>query len=254
MKILVPVKRVVDPAIRLRFRDDDGGLDESGLRYCMNPFDEIALEEALRLREAGRADDVVIVSCGTDAVLECLRHGLALGAGRAIHIATETRLEPLGIARLLKELALRERPELILMGKQAIDDDAAQTGPMLAAMLGWPQGCFASGVMLEGGRVELLRELDDGQERLTLSLPALVTTDLRLNAPRFATLANTMKARRKEIERIEASSLGVDFAPRLRVRQQVLPATRAPVVMLESVDALAARLRPFAGSGQEGAE
>lgn len=253
MKILVPVKRVVDPGIRVRVREEGSGIDDAGLRHTMNPFDEIALEEALRLTEAGVADDIVIVSCGGELVRECLSHGLALGAGRALHVWTEERLEPLGVARLLKVLALKEKPDLILMGKQAIDDDAAQTGPMLAAMLGWPQACFASALRLDVGRIEVQREVDDGQETLELGLPALVTTDLRLNAPRFATLANTMKARRKEIERIDATSLGVDFRPRLRTLHYAAPPGRAPVVMLDSVEALAERMRPFLATDGEGA-
>lgn len=245
MKILVPLKRVVDHEIRVRVKTDGSGLDESGLRHAVNPFDEIALEEALRLREAGACIEVVIVSCGEPAVQESLRQGLALGADRAILIETESPLQPLGIAKLLKALALREQPELILMGKQAIDDDAAQTGPMLAGMLGWPQGCFASAVTLHAGHVEVRREIDGGQETLSLGLPALITTDLRLNLPRFATLANTMKARRKSIEMLLAEDLGVDYQSRLQILSVEEPAQRAPGERLGSVQALAERLRPF---------
>ncbi|MEN3112099.1 electron transfer flavoprotein subunit beta/FixA family protein [Uliginosibacterium paludis] len=245
MKILVPVKRVVDHEIRVRVKPDGSGLDESGLRYAMNPFDEIALEEALRLREAGICSEIVIASCGDAAVQDTLRHGLALGADRAIRIDTPVTLQPLGVAKLLKALALQEAPQLILMGKQATDSDAAQTGPMLAAMLGWPQGCFASALSVKADRVEVRREIDGGLETLSLSLPALVTTDLRLNLPRFVTLANTMKARRKTIELMPAESFGVDFMPRLRVLRSEAPPERLPGEMLDSVSALAGRLKPF---------
>lgn len=254
MKILVPVKRVVDHEIRVRVKVDGSGLDESGLRYTMNPFDEIALEEALRLREAGLCSEIVIVSCGSGQAQECLRHGLALGADRAVLLETDVPLQPLGVARLLKALALKEQPELILMGKQAIDNDAAQTGPMLAAMLGWPQGCFASALTLHTGHVEVQREIDGGLETLSLGLPALVTADLRLNLPRFATLANTMKARRKSIETIVATSLGVDFQPRLRTLRIEEPPQRAPGERLGTVAELAARLRPFLVRVEEGAQ
>lgn len=245
MKILVPVKRVVDHEVRVRILPDGSGLDVSGLRHSMNPFDEIALEEALRQREAGACDEVVIATCGTDDALETLRQGLALGADRAILIGHEGELQPLATARLLKALALREQPGLVLTGKQAIDDDSAQTGPMLAAMLGWPQACFASRVQLTGTAVEVEREVDGGHETLNLSLPALVTCDLRLNTPRFATLANTMKARRKEVERIAAQSFGLDLAPRLRTLRFEAPAARAPGRIVSTVEELAGHLRPF---------
>lgn len=250
MKILVPVKRVVDHEIRVRVKADGSGLETDGLRYAMNPFDEIALEEALRLREAGLASEVLIVSCGPAAVQDTLRHGLALGADRALQIETDVALEPLGVARLLKALALQEAPQLILAGKQATDDDAAQTGPMLAAMLGWPQGCFASALSLKGESVEVQREIDGGMETLALSLPALVTTDLRLNLPRFATLANTMKARRKTIELIPASAFGVDFSPRLQRLRMEAPPGRMAGEMLGSVSELAARLKPYLLTGE----
>lgn len=247
MKILVPVKRVVDHQLRVRVRDDERGVETAGLKMAMNPFDEIALEEAIRLHEAGIASEVVAVSCGGDACQETLRTALAMGAGRAVLIATDAPLQPLAVARLLKVLVQREAPRLVLMGKQAIDDDANQTAQMLAAMLGWPQATFASRVQPTTEGVTVTREVDGGLETLALSLPAVVSTDLRLNVPRFVSLAGTMKARRMPIERLEAATLGVNLAPRLTTLHVAEPAPRAAGLRLASVTELAARLRAAKG-------
>lgn len=243
MKILVPIKRVLDASSRVRIRADGQGVDLAGLKMSMNPFDEIALEEALRLREAGQASELVLVSCGTAACQETLRTGLAMGADRAILVETEAVLQPLGVAKLLKWIALRETPDLVLMGKQAIDDDANQTGQMLAAMLGWPQACFASQLGVTETALEVRREVDAGTEVLGMSLPAVVTADLRLNVPRYATLPNIMKARKKEIEILAADSLGVDCRPRLQVLKVEAPQRARRGMRADSVEHLAQLLR-----------
>lgn len=243
MKILVPVKRVVDYQLRVRIREDGRGVDADGLKMSMNPFDEIALEEAIRLREAGIARELVVVSCGLSACQETLRTALAMGADRAVLIETDAQLQPLGVAKLLKWLALREAPQLVIMGKQAIDDDASQTPQMLAAMLGWPQATFASKLLLGAETATVTREIDGGLETLELSLPAVVSTDLRLNEPRYASLPNVMKARRALIEVLPAAELGVDLKPRLTTLQVAAPAPRAAGLRVSSVEALARCVR-----------
>jgi electron transfer flavoprotein beta subunit len=247
MKVLVPVKRVVDYNVKVRVKADGSGVELGNVRMSMNPFDEIALEEAVRLRESGVVTDVVVVSCGLAAVQETLRTAMATGADRAIHIETDAELQPLGVAKLLKAIAVREKPALILLGKQAIDDDANQTGQMLAAMMGWPQATFASKLVPGEGHLIVTREIDGGLETLELSLPAVVTTDLRLNEPRFATLPNIMKARKKPIESVPAADLGVDFAPRLRVLGVSEPPQRKAGVLVGDVAQLVAKLREETG-------
>lgn len=245
MKIIVPIKRVVDHQLRVKVRPDGEGLDLEGLKFSINPFDEIALEEALRLREAGRACEVLVVGCGPAVVQENLRTALALGADRAILLETSIALQPLGAAKLLKALALREAPELILMGKQAIDDDACQTGQMLAAMLGWPQGCFVSKLQAGAHSVQVTREVDGGMEVLELGLPAVLTVDLRLNEPRYVSLANVMKARKQAIEVLPAESLSADLQPRLKTLHYAPPQPRAAGRKLGSVAELLEILLPY---------
>lgn len=226
MKVLVAVKRVVDFNIKIRVRPDGSGVDTLGVKMSMNPFDEIALEEAVRLKEKGVATEVVAVSCGPTACQETLRNGLAIGADRAILIETDAELQPLAVARLLKALVDRELPQAVFLGKQAIDDDANQTGQMLSALLDWPQATFASAVAIEGPLLRVEREIDGGHETVETSLPAIVTVDLRLNDPRYATLPNIMKAKKKPLETIKAETLGVDIAPRLRTLTVTEPPKR----------------------------
>lgn len=249
MKILVPVKRVLDYTLKPRIKADGSGVDLSGQRMSMNPFDEIAIEQALRMREAGVAREVLAVSCGDATCHETLRVALAMGADRAMHVDAAVELQPLAVAKLLKSVALSEQPDLILMGKQAIDDDASQTGPMLAAMLGWPQATFTSGIELDGDSLRVRREIDGGQETLTMRLPAVVTVDLRLNSPRYASLPNIMKARKKTLETHAAIELAGDITPRLQtLRVREVTASRAGV-MLEDVAALVRRLREAGWTG-----
>jgi len=243
LKILVPVKRVVDYNIKVRVKSDNSGVDLAGVKMSMNPFDEIAVEEAVRLREAGRATEVVAVSCGTSASQETLRSALAVGADRAILVETDVELQPLGVARLLKVVAEREQPHMVICGKQAIDDDANQTGQMLAALLGWPQATFASRVMFGEGMVSITREIDGGLETLELKLPAVVTADLRLNEPRYPSLPSIMKAKKKPLEVLAATELGVDVAPRLRHVRHAEPAVRKGGVKVADVAELVNKLR-----------
>ena len=238
MKILVPIKRVVDYAVRVTLKDGAVALD--GVKMSINPFDEIALEAALKLREAGQASEVVVVSIGSDAVVEQLRAGLAMGADRAIHITHEGDCAPIAAARALKALVVDEQPRLVLLGKQAIDDDAGQVGPMMAAMLGWPQGTFASDITLSSDAVEVVREVDGGLATHTLTLPAVITADLRLNTPRYPSLPNIMKAKSKPVERRES---GVVMCAKTRVTQLAEPPIRSGGVMVESVAALVEKLR-----------
>jgi electron transfer flavoprotein beta subunit len=247
VKILVSVKRVVDYLLRVQVRADGTGVACEGLKRSMNPFDEIALEEAVRLREAGIASEVVVVSCGESACQETLRTALAMGADRAVLIETDVLLQPLAVAKLLKVLTLREAPQLVIMGKQAIDDDANQTAQMLAAMLGWPQATFASKLILDEDTAIVSREVDDGQETLALSLPAVISTDLRLNEPRYATLPNVMKARRAVIEVLAAAELNVDVTPRLTTLRFAAPPVRPHGVRVDSVEVLAQCLRDAVG-------
>jgi electron transfer flavoprotein beta subunit len=243
MKIMVAVKRVIDYNVKIRVKSDGSGVDLASVKMSLNPFDEIALEEAVRLKEAGKADEVVAVSCGAAPCQETLRGALASGADRAILVETEVALDPLGVAKLLRALADKERPQLIILGKQAIDDDCNQTGQMLAALLDWPQATFASKVVLEDGKVTVTREVDGGLETVALSLPAIVTTDLRLNEPRYVTLPNIMKAKKKPLTTVKPEDLGVDVTPRLKTVKVAEPAKRSAGVKVPDVATLVAKLR-----------
>jgi electron transfer flavoprotein beta subunit len=243
MKVLVPVKRVVDFNVKVRVKADGSGVDLANVKMAMNPFDEIALEEAVRLKEAGKVSEVVAVSCGVAACQETLRTGMAIGADRGILVETGAELEPLAVAKLLQALATQEQPQLIILGKQAIDDDANQTGQMLASLLGWPQATFASKIVLEGGKAVVTREIDGGLETLSLALPAIITTDLRLNEPRYVTLPNIMKAKKKPLATVAPEALGVDVAPRLTTVKVAEPAKRSAGIKVPDVATLLARLR-----------
>jgi electron transfer flavoprotein beta subunit len=243
MKLLVPVKRVVDANVKVRVKSDGTGVELANVKMAMNPFDEIAVEEAMRLKEAGVATEVVAVSCGALACQETLRTALALGADRAILVETDAELQPLAVAKLLKAIVAKENPELVVMGKQAIDDDANQTGQMLAALLGWPQATFASKVKIDGGRAQVTREVDGGLETVSIKLPAVVTTDLRLNEPRYVTLPNIMKAKKKPLESVKPEALGVDVAPRLATLKVEEPPKRKSGVKLPDAKTLVERLR-----------
>jgi len=243
MKILVPVKRVVDYNVRIRVKADGTGVETAGVKMSMNPFDEIAVEEAIRLKEKGVATEVVAVSIGGNAVQEVLRTALALGADRAIHVASEADIQPLAAAKLLKAVAEQEQPQLIILGKQAIDDDANQTGQMLAGLLGFGQGTFASAVVVEGSAVLVTREVDGGLATHKLSLPAVITTDLRLNTPRYASLPNIMKAKSKPLAKIDALSLGVDIAPRIARLKVEEPAKRSRGSRVASAAELVEKLK-----------
>jgi electron transfer flavoprotein beta subunit len=238
MKVLVPVKRVVDYNVKVRVKSDGTGVDIANVKMSMNPFDEIALEEAVRLKEAGKATEVIAVSCGVTQCQETLRTAMAIGADRGILVETDAELEPLAVAKLLKALVDKEQPQLIILGKQAIDDDCNQTGQMLAALLGWPQATFASKVVLEDGKVTVTREVDGGLETLALTLPAIVTTDLRLNEPRYVTLPNIMKAKKKPLDTVKPDDLGVDVSPRLKTLKVVEPAKRSAGIMVPDVATL----------------
>ncbi len=243
MKVLVPVKRVVDFNVKVRVKSDGTGVDIANVKMSMNPFDEIALEEAMRLKEAGKVTEVVAVSVGVTQCQETLRTGMAIGADRGILVETSGDTEPLAVAKVLKALADKEQPQLIILGKQAIDDDSNQTGQMLAALLGWPQATFASKVVLEEGKVTVTREVDGGLETLSLSLPAIITTDLRLNEPRYVTLPNIMKAKKKPLDVVKPEDLGVDVTPRLKTLKVVEPAKRSAGIKVPDVATLVAKLR-----------
>lgn len=247
MKILVAVKRVMDPNLKVRVKADGSGIDLAGAKMVMNPFCEIALEEAVRLKERGVADEVVVVSIGGVRCQDTLRIGLALGADRAVHVETAADPEPLAVAKLLRAVAEREAPRLVLLGKQAVDDDANQTGQMLAALLGWPQGTFASKLVPDGERLLVTREVDEGLETLSLSLPAVVTADLRLNEPRYVRLPNLMRAKKQAVTHLTPDELGVDAAPRITVLRVECPPGRPPGVRVASVPELVDRLRGEAG-------
>jgi electron transfer flavoprotein beta subunit len=243
MKILVPIKRVVDYNVKVRVKPDGTGVDTANVKMSMNPFDEIAVEEAVRLKEKGTATEVVAVSCGTAACQETLRTALALGADRAILVETDAELQPLAVAKLLRAVAAEEKPDLVIVGKQAIDDDANQTGQMLAALLDWPQATFASKVEIAGGVATVKREVDGGLETVQMKLPAVVTTDLRLNEPRYATLPNIMKAKKKPLATTTPATLGVDASPRLVTLRVVEPAKRKGGGKVADVKELVAKLR-----------
>ena len=243
MKLLVPVKRVIDYNVKPRVKADGSGVDLANVKMSMNPFDEIAVEEAIRLKEKGVAREIVVVSIGEAKAQETLRTALAMGADRAILIQAEGEVEPLAVAKLLKAVADEEQPGMVILGKQAIDDDSNQTGQMLAALLGWAQGTFASKVEVAGDRVKVTREVDGGLETVDLKLPAIVTTDLRLNEPRYATLPNIMKAKSKPLAQKTAADYGVDVTPRLKTLKVVEPAKRQAGIKVADVDALVAKLK-----------
>ncbi|MCF6197543.1 MAG: electron transfer flavoprotein subunit beta/FixA family protein [Emcibacter sp.] len=247
MKILVPVKRVIDYNVKVRVKADNSGVELANVKMSMNPFDEIAVEEALRIKEAGNADEVVVVSIGPAQAQETLRTALAMGADRAILVKTDEAVEPLAIAKILKAITKEENPGLVMLGKQAIDNDCNQTGQMLAALLGWPQGTFASEVAISDGSVNVTREIDGGLETVKLTLPAVVTTDLRLNEPRYASLPNIMKAKRKPLDTKEPADYGVDTARRVITLKVEEPSKREAGIIVESVAELVAKLRDEAG-------
>src|SRR5947199_4804178 len=243
MKILVAVKRVVDFNVKVRVKADGSGVETANVKMSMNPFDEIAVEEAIRLKEAGTATEIVAVSCGMQACQETLRTALALGADRAILVQTDVELQPLAVAKLLLAVARKENPQLVILGKQAIDDDCNQTGQMLAALLGWPQATFASRLKLAGGKADVTREVDGGLETIAIKLPAVVTTDLRLNEPRYVTLPNIMKAKKKTLETLKPETLAVDVSPRLITLKVVEPSKRKAGVKVPDAKALVEKLR-----------
>ena len=243
MKVLVAVKRVVDFNVKVRVKADGTGVETANVKMSMNPFDEIALEEAVRLKEAGVATEILAVSCGPAACQETLRTALAIGADRAILVQTDAELQPLAVAKLLKSIVLKESPKLVIMGKQAIDDDSNQTGQMLAALLGWSQATFASKLKVSNENAEVTREVDGGLETLAIRLPAVVTTDLRLNEPRYVTLPNIMKAKKKPLETLAPDALGVDVKPRLATLKVVEPPKRKAGVKVADAKALVDKLR-----------
>ncbi|MFM1923654.1 MAG: hypothetical protein RL019_1494 [Pseudomonadota bacterium] len=243
MKVLVAVKRVVDYNVKVRVKTDGSGVDIANVKMSMNPFDEIAVEEAVRLKEKGVATEVIAVSCGVQACQETLRTAMAIGADRAVLVQTDTELQPLAVAKLLQAVVQREQVELVIMGKQAIDDDSNQTGQMLAALCDWPQATFAGAVSVADGEVEVKREVDTGEEVVALKLPAVVTTDLRLNEPRYVTLPNIMKAKKKTLDTLTPEALGVDVQPRLQTLKVAEPPQRGAGVMVGDVDALVDKLK-----------
>jgi len=243
MKILVPVKRVIDYNVKPRVKADGSGVDLANVKMSRNPFDEISVEEAIRLKEAGKAEEIIAVSVGPAKAQETLRTALAMGADRAILVETDDEVEPLAVAKILKAIVEAEGPELVILGKQAIDDDSNQTGQMLAALLGWGQGTFASKVVVEGDSVDVTREVDGGLETVKLNLPAIVTTDLRLNEPRYASLPNIMKAKSKPLEQKTPDDYGVDIAPRLKTLKVVEPPVRQAGIKVADVDELVAKLK-----------
>jgi electron transfer flavoprotein beta subunit len=243
MKVLVAIKRVIDYNVKIRVKGDGSGVETANVKMSMNPFDEIAVEEAVRLKEGGKVTEVVAVSIGVQQAQETIRTALAMGADRGIHVVTDAALEPLAVAKTLKAVVEREKPDVVILGKQAIDDDANQTGQMLAALLGWSQGTFASKVAVEDGKLKVTREVDGGLETVSITLPAVVTTDLRLNEPRYASLPNIMKAKKKPIDPLKPEDLGVDVAPRLTTLKVSEPAKRKAGAKVESVAQLVDKLR-----------
>lgn len=243
MKVLVPVKRVVDYNVKVRVKSDGSGVDIANVKMSMNPFDEIAIEEAMRLKEAGIVTEVIAVSCGVLQCQETLRTAMAIGADRAILVETDADLQPLAVAKLLKAIADKEQPQMIILGKQAIDDDCNQTGQMLAALLDWPQATFASKVVVADGKASVTREVDGGLETLSLTLPAIVTTDLRLNEPRYVTLPNIMKAKKKQLDNVKPADLGVDVASQVKTLKVVEPAKRSAGIKVPDVATLVNKLK-----------
>src|SRR5215467_7692060 len=247
MKVLVPVKRVVDYNVKIRVKEDVTGVDLANVKMSMNPFDEIGVEEALRLKEGGKATEVVVVSIGPAQAAETLRAGLAMGADRGILVKTDQTVEPLAVAKLLKAVIAKEEPGLVILGKQAIDDDMNATGQMLAALLGWPQGTFASKITIEGDSITVTREVDGGLQTVKLKAPVIVTTDLRLNEPRYASLPNIMKAKKKPIDEKAPGDYGVDITPRLKVLKVTEPPKRQAGVKVKTVSELLDKLKNEAG-------
>ncbi len=243
MKVLVPVKRVVDYNVKVRVKSDQTGVDIANVKMSMNPFDEIAVEEAVRLKEKGAASEVIAVSAGVAQAQETLRTAMAIGADRSILVETNAELQPLAVAKLLKAVVDKEGPQLVILGKQAIDDDANQTGQMLAALLGWPQATFASKVEVADGKVTVTREVDGGLETIALTLPAIITTDLRLNEPRYVTLPNIMKAKKKQLDNVKPEDLGVDVTPRLKTLKVTEPAGRKAGIKVPDVATLVDKLK-----------
>ena len=243
MKVLVPVKRVVDYNVKVRVKADQTGVETANVKMSMNPFDEIAVEEAMRLKEAGIATEVIVVSCGALSCQETLRTGLAIGADRAILVESDVELQPLAVAKLIAAVAKKEAPGLIILGKQAIDDDSNQTGQMVAALLGWPQATFASKVVVADGKAQVTREVDGGLETVKLNMPAVVTTDLRLNEPRYVTLPNIMKAKKKTLDNLKPADLGVDVTPRLKTLKVTEPPKRSAGIKVPDVATLVAKLK-----------
>jgi electron transfer flavoprotein beta subunit len=243
MKVLVPVKRVVDYNVKVRVKSDGSGVDIANVKMSMNPFDEIAVEEAVRLKEKGVVTEVIAVSCGVTQCQETLRTAMAIGADRAILVETTEELQPLAVAKLLKAIADKEQPQLVILGKQAIDDDCNQTGQMFAALAAWPQGTFASKLVVEDGKAKVTREIDGGLETLALSLPAVVTTDLRLNEPRYVTLPNIMKAKKKTLDVLKPADLGVDVTPRITTLSVSEPPKRGAGVKVADVASLVDKLK-----------
>lgn len=243
MKVLVPIKRVIDYNVKVRVKADNSGVELANVKMAMNPFDEIAVEQALRLKESGGADEVVVVSIGPSQNQETIRTGLAMGADRGIHIEASHDIEPLAVAKLLKEVVARENPGLVFVGKQAIDDDCNQTGQMLAALLGWAQGTFVSGIEIGDDKATVIREVDGGLEHLEISMPAVVTVDLRLNEPRYASLPNIMKAKKKPLDSLTVEELGVDVSPRLTVVKVEEPEARSAGIKVADVSELVNKLK-----------
>ena len=243
MKILVTVKRVVDYNVKVRVKSDGSGVDIANVKMSMNPFDEIAVEEAVRLKEAGKATEIIAVSCGVTQCQETLRTAMAIGADRAILVESDAELQPLAVAKIIKALVDREKPQLVLMGKQAIDDDANQTAQMVAALTGMPQATFASKMTIDGGSAQVVREVDGGLETLAVTLPAVVSVDLRMNEPRYATLPNIMKAKKKPLETVKPADLGVDPSPRIKTLKVADPPTRQAGIKVPDVATLVAKLK-----------
>jgi electron transfer flavoprotein beta subunit len=243
MKILVPVKRVIDYNVKVRVKADQSGVELANVKMAMNPFDEIAVEQAIRFKEAGAASEVVAISIGPEQSQETIRTALAMGADRGIHVLASHDTEPLAIAKILKAVIAKEEPGLVVMGKQSIDDDSNQTGQMLATLLGWPQATFASGVELNGDSLNIIREVDSGLEHITCPMPAVITVDLRLNEPRYASLPNIMKAKKKPIDQVSLDDLGVDASQRLKTIKVEEPPAREAGIMVDSVPNLVEKLR-----------
>ena len=247
MKILVPIKRVIDPYVSIRVKSDNTGVETDNVKMSMNPFCEIAVEEAIRLKEAGKADEIIILSVGNDKAQETIRTALAMGADRGIHIKTDNDLEPLAISKIISKVVEEEKPSIILMGKQAIDDDSNQTGQMTSALLNWPQATFASKIEIDGDKIQVTREIDGGLQTVKLNMPAIITTDLRLNEPRYASLPNIMKAKKKPIDQKTPDDYGIDITPRLKTLKVIEPPKRQAGIKVENISELVEKLKNEAG-------